>query len=240
MSKPTSNSTFQEKSKLSSDKGDNLLRLSTMGRITSIIVHEINNPMQAIQGGAVLGLEEINDPDAVKTYFELIRRESTRVLRMTSLLRETYRSDQAQPEDFNLGDLIEEVLIFIKDDFKQKNILFTSSLPEKMPVVHATKAQIFIVLLNTFLEVNEAIQANEKKELSLVVSENETQAVIQLHFQVPAGNITNRIDEEKLIDVSLIGKSIQSNGGRINFSIKENRMTFSLELPLKDSREILE
>lgn len=232
MSKPTSDSTFLEESKLSSKMGDNLLRLSTMGRITSIIVHEINNPMQAIQGGATLGLEEINDPEAVKTYFELIRRESSRVLRMTSILRETYRSDQTQPEDFNLGELIDEVLIFIKDDFKQKNIQFKSSLPEKMPVVHATKGQIFLVLMNLFLELDELLHSNGQKEFSLAIAEDVHRAVIQFLFQVPANAIATTIDDKKLIDVSLIRKSIQNNSGEIDFHIKDDRMIFSLELPL--------
>lgn len=101
-----------------------VIRLATIGRITSTIVHEINNPMQSIQGGASLGLEELGNPEATKLYFELIRRESTRVLKLTEILRSIYHPDSTVTEPVSLMSIIDEVILLVKDDFNQKSIVF--------------------------------------------------------------------------------------------------------------------
>lgn len=208
-----------------------LLPLVTIGRITSIIVHEINNPLQAIQGGASLAVEEINDVEAVKTYLELIRRESDRVMQMTKILRSTYQTGEMEAEDFDLALLLEDVLSFIRDDFKQKNIGFSSTIPANLPLVHAKKPQIFLDLLTLFIDLDELASLQHDKNLSLSISSKPGWVVLKFQVGYPVSPKTNEVNRRKYIDKSLVEQNIRANGGKVMATANADHLCIIIELP---------
>jgi signal transduction histidine kinase len=215
--------------------GMKVIQMASIGRIISTIVHEINNPMQAIQGGSALALEELNDPQAVKTYLELIQRESGRVLKLTNLLRSIYGPNEPNREDVLIKATIDEALLLVKDDMRSKGINFDLEVEEGLPSVKMSRHQVFIVLLDLFLNLDEAISATGHKNLNLGVSRRGD--LIRLDYNVdfpiaidPSGMQT---PPHRLVDVSLADRIVESYGGTITLVLAGNNSHLLVEVPLQ-------
>ncbi len=198
--------------------GIKILRLASIGRIISIIVHEINNPMQAIQGGSALGLEELDDPKAVKTYLELIQRESARVLKLTGILRSIYGPDQSDREYLSIKTIVEEVMALVKEDIKVKGIILHVTEEENLPLVNISSRQVFVLLLNLFLNVNEAIFSTGHKNLGFKTSSRGGMIILDYStdFQLVTDMDTAEANHQNFIELSIVDRIFRSMAERSN------------------------
>lgn len=216
-------------------EGMKVIRLATIGRITSIIVHEINNPMQAIQGGAALGLEELDDPQAAKLYFELIRRESGRVLRLTEILRSVYHPENTSPDVIDLKPVIDEILLFIKDDLNQKGIVLVLSCPESMAPVLGSRPQLYVALLNIFLNINSVIALAGHRDLALAVSENGGMIALDFSTGLPIEIDPKAATLKNFVDLSIAQKVIHSFKGTIVLNTTRAASVLQVKIPNREA-----
>ena len=85
-------------------------RLATVGRLTASLSHEINNPMQAIQGALNLALEELDSPEDLTTYLQLSLTESERIIQLLSRMRQIYCPENDHQERINLNEILREAI----------------------------------------------------------------------------------------------------------------------------------
>jgi nitrogen-specific signal transduction histidine kinase len=210
------------------------LRLASIERITALVVHEINNPMQAIQGGAVLGLEEIDDPEAIKNYLSLIRREADRVLKLTAILRSIYHPDNTNRELLEPDTLIDELLILIKTDLSQKGISFIKQYGPKLLQIKGVKSNLQLAFLNLFLNLDNVIFSMHQNELSLSVYGRGDKLVVDLavkfSIKVISGQ-TSGMGAKSYLDISLAEKIIRDQGGTTECSSENGNSLIRIELP---------
>jgi len=215
--------------------GIKVLRMASIGRIISIIVHEINNPMQAIQGGSALGLEELDDPQAVKTYFELIQRESARVLKLTGILRSVYSPDQTDVEDQSMNAIVDEVMVLVKEDIKVKGINFHLFTEDDLPLVNIPRHQVFVILLNLFLNLDDVIFSTGHKNLDFTVSSHER--MIMLEFKTDFPLVTDldaaAATQQDFVELSLVERIVSSYGGAIELTHQLANSLLKVEIPFK-------
>jgi nitrogen-specific signal transduction histidine kinase len=215
--------------------GMKVIQMASIGRIISIIVHEINNPMQAIQGGSALALEELDDTEAVKTYLELIQRESGRVLKLTNLLRSIYGPNETNREDVFIKATIDEVLLLVKDDMRSKGINFELKVEEGLPSVKMSRHQVFVALLNLFLNLDEAISATGHKNLNLGVSRREDLIRLQFAVDFPIAIDPSGVQASPacLVDMSLADRLVEAYGGTITLALAGHYSHLLVEVPLQ-------
>lgn len=213
------------------NEGMKVIRLATIGRITSAIVHEINNPMQSIQGGAALGLEELGDPEAAKLYFELIQRESTRVLKLTELLRSIYHPDKAAPELVQLNPVLDEVIMLIKDDLNQKRIILKNHCTGTLDSIRMPRTQLLIVLLNIFLNFNNALMLAGRRDLALEVVEKDGKAELTFKSSLPIEIDPQKANMKNFVDLSLAESIIKSSVGTIHLVVDRASSELQIVLP---------
>ncbi|HEY85832.1 MAG TPA: GAF domain-containing protein, partial [Chloroflexi bacterium] len=103
-------------------------RLATVGRLTASLSHEINNPMQAIQGALNLALEELDSPEDLTVYLQLSLVESERVIQLLSRMRQIYRPQNDNSERINLNDILQEAISLANKEFRRQKITLRADL----------------------------------------------------------------------------------------------------------------
>jgi len=127
-------------------------RLVLVGRLVASIVHEINNPMQAIRGALVLAGEEIDDQAAVQDYLNLCLQETDRVIYLTNLLRQIYRPDSNRPQRLELNQALNNTLRIAHDEMNRQGVEVQLVSGEAV-YIEASGSQIDVALLYLFLHL---------------------------------------------------------------------------------------
>lgn len=142
-----------------------LARWAIIGRLTASLLHEINNPMQTIQGATGLAIESLNQPDSptlsqnLDIYLNLTLQESDRIMRLIARARRMYRPENDQAEAFHLNDLLQEMIALTDEKMRRKKIKLRIALDSSLPLVYAQFSELTLAFLCPLLEISDAIQA---------------------------------------------------------------------------------
>jgi His Kinase A (phospho-acceptor) domain len=134
-----------------------LYRQALIGKLVSSVVHEINNPLQAIQGSATLALESIANQNEVADYLHVIQRESARILKLTALMRSIYAPQKTAPEALALAELIRKLQPILKDDFIRRSIQLQIQIESVDTAIFVSADQVSLALLGTLLCLNQRL-----------------------------------------------------------------------------------
>jgi GAF domain-containing protein len=218
-------------------------RLAIIGRLTASLSHEINNPMQAIQGALALALEEMNDAEALVTYITMSQRESERVVQLINRLRQIYRpATDPQPEAVSLNLLLKDAALMVRKELSNQKVKFRPGLADALPPVRAIVGQIHLVLLNLLLDLSQAIGQAGGGELAVrsyglgqtVCLEFSTQLafVTRLNWTCELAPGGGPSQPELGFDVPLSRDIIQAHGGAIRYATEGQRAIYTVELPI--------
>lgn len=126
---------------------------ATKDKFFSIIAHDLKNPFNAILGFSNLLVEQIQakNYEGVEEYAGIIRNASEQSISLLSNLMEWSRSQTGRlkfnPETIEIGVLVNEVAVLLKDSAQKKSITITTEdLPKEM--VYADRAMINTILRN--------------------------------------------------------------------------------------------
>jgi phosphoglycerate-specific signal transduction histidine kinase len=153
-------------------------RQALIGRLTSNIVHELNNPMQAIRGSADLALEDLSNTEELKQYLKIIQQSSDRALSLISLVRSIYAPEHSSPCPIDLCYLLQTLLPIIKDDLNHKAMI-VQVVPRESPVfIWGVESILQQSILNILLFINQKMVREKKRSYSIKVDENDSQGSI--------------------------------------------------------------
>jgi len=123
-------------------------KFAALGRLLTGIMHEINNPLAAIQGFNELLLLHAHTPP-VREYVAKMQGEVQRIAHIVSCLHSSsfVRAERRQKLVVNLHELIEHVLTLRAYSFKTNNLRVLRQFTAELPCVLANPAQLEQVLL---------------------------------------------------------------------------------------------
>jgi len=210
-------------------------KFSIIGRLLPNIVHEINNPMQAIKGGAMLALEEENLFEPVTNYLRIILNESDRILSLTTFLRNLCSEKTSDPIPIDLEKMIDQILQIMKDDLNRKGLRFDFLRPQTPCYVKICESDIQLALLDLWLNINTTLHNLDQKEfaVSIMVSKSATMldfsfdTVVQIHCQKDGQPSVF----QNVIDISRAEAFITPQGGKIVLDTTPEQSHLFITLP---------
>jgi len=148
-----------------------VLRVATMGELTTSIAHELNQPLTAILANAQTARFLLNapEPDLVelRAIVADVIDEDKRAGEVIRRLRELLRKGQRDVADLDVNTLAESVARLIGSDAIIRGVLVRVELAREPLMVSADRVQIQQVLLNLVLNAMEAMEEASPRLMSI-------------------------------------------------------------------------
>jgi two-component system NtrC family sensor kinase len=217
-------------------------KLAAMGRLTSQIAHELNNPIYGIMNTLELLKTEIPPESKRRRILELSLSETQRLAEMLRNMLSFSKPEEEKRRPVKINELVEGILLMMEKQMKEANIKMETHFDDGIPEVMASTNQMRQVLLNMFKNAKEAMP----KGGTLIIRTSRENNKVLIHIQdtgvgIPE-EIRNRIFEaffttkQKVKGVGL-GLSvcygiIKDHGGEIKVESEEGiGTTFTISLP---------
>ncbi|MCL4294914.1 MAG: PAS domain-containing protein [Anaerolineae bacterium] len=156
-------------------------KMAALGRLVGSIAHEINNPLQSVQGFLGLLEEELaarRRPEKLTYYLNIATGEIDRIAAIVRRMRdfyrpsnvsqqqpnsldEFYRSTQADLQPVDIHATLESVLALANKKLQQNNITVERDWIDPLPKIPANPDYLKQVFLNLILNAADAMQNGE-------------------------------------------------------------------------------
>ncbi len=218
-------------------------KLAAMGRLTSQIAHELNNPIYGIMNTLELLKTEIPPESKRRRILELSLSEIQRLSEMLRNMLSFSKPEEEKRRPVKIDELIEGILLVMEKQMKESNIQVETSFAPDIPEIMASTNQMRQVMLNLFKNAKEAMPRGGT--LFVRTSKEDNRIFIRIQDSgvgIPEG-IRDKIFEaffttkQKVKGVGL-GLSvcygiIKDHGGDIKVESEEGKgTTFAISLPI--------
>jgi len=221
-------------------------KLAAMGRLTSQVAHELNNPIYGIMNTLELLKTEIPSDSKRRRILDLSLSETQRLSEMLHSMLSFSKPQEEVRRKIDINRLTEDILLFLEKQLRESNIKIKTKLKQKISHIIASPNQIRQVILNIATNAKEAMPKGGTLTVETLSKDN--QIVIKIRdtgVGIP-GEIRDKIfdafftTKQKIKGVGL-GLSvcygiIKDHGGDIRVKSKTGEgTTFSIILPQKPS-----
>jgi len=218
-------------------------RLSSLGRITAGVAHEVKNPLNSMR----LWLENLKEalpPDADDSARQAVHVLDNEIDRLDAVVKrflDFSRPMDVRLEPTQLADLLREVLEVAGPQLEKANVQVAQLLPIGIPEVFGDRALLKQAILNLVLNAVDAMPGGGQLQLTLSrrgdmaeitvadtgkgIPAEHRQKVFQLFFTTRPGGSG--------IGLASTFRIVQLHNGSIDFTSEVGRgTTFRIELPL--------
>ncbi len=136
-------------------------KLAVIGQLASSLAHELNNPLQAIQSGLGLVMDEIDQGNSalVRQDVTIIQQELERIQSIFRQMLDFYRPSTHEHVPLDLNAICEGVRVLMRKRLQETNVTLHVHLTPNLPLTCGDSNQIKQVLLNLLLNAAEAMPA---------------------------------------------------------------------------------
>ena len=221
-------------------------KLAAMGRLTSQIAHELNNPIYGIMNTLELLKTEIPPESKRRRILELSLSEIQRLSEMLRNMLSFSKPEEEKRRPVKIDELIEGILLVMEKQMKESNIQVEASFDSDIPEVMASTNQMRQVMLNILKNAKEAMP----KGGTLTVRTTREGNKVLIHIQDTGIGIPEEI-RDKIFEAFFTTKQkvkgvglglsvcygiIKDHGGEIKVESEEGKgTTFAISLPIESS-----
>jgi len=134
-------------------------KLAAMGRLTSQIAHELNNPLYGIMNTLELLKTEISPESKRRKVLEMALSETVRLSELLRKMLSFSRPDQEEKQAVDLNTVLDEILLLHEKQLQENDIKIKTSFAEALPQISASKNQLRQVFLNLVANARDAMPA---------------------------------------------------------------------------------
>jgi two-component system NtrC family sensor kinase len=217
-------------------------KLAAMGRLTSQIAHELNNPIYGIMNTLELLKTEVPAESKRRRILELSLSETQRLSEMLRNMLSFSKPEEEKRRPVKMNELVEGILLVMEKQMKESNIKVETSFDDEIPEVIASTNQMRQVMLNIIKNAKEAMP----KGGTLTVRTTKEDKHVLIHVQDTGVGIPEEI-KDKIFEAFFTTKQkvkgvglglsvcygiIKDHGGEIKVESEEGKgTTFTIRLP---------
>ncbi len=132
-------------------------KLAAMGRLTSQLAHELNNPLYGIMNTLELMKTEIRPDNKRRRLLEMSLSETMRLADMLRKMLSFSKPDQEKKIEVDLNTIIDEIMLLHEKQLREVDIKTELNFTEGMPPIMASKNQLRQVFLNMVSNAKDAM-----------------------------------------------------------------------------------
>jgi C4-dicarboxylate-specific signal transduction histidine kinase len=238
----------QERQRLRQFEADlaHMNRVSMMGELTASLAHEINQPITAAAASATACVRWLRreSPDIVEASAAASKIDSDvrRAADIIERVRSLYRGDTAKREPVNVNEIIQDMIVLLRDAANRNSISIRTELDLGLPMIVADRVQLQQVLMNLMLNGIDAMK-DTRGDLTVTSTRTEDDQILITVSDSGCGLPANW--SERLFEAFFTSKPqgtgmglcisrriVESHGGRLWASENTVRgATFQVTLP---------
>jgi len=132
-------------------------KLAAMGRLTSQIAHELNNPLYGIMNTLELLKTEISPDNRRRKILEMALSETVRLSDLLRKMLSFSKPDQEERHPVEINSVLDEILLLHEKQLRENDIKIIYRLAEGLGPVKASKNQLRQVFLNMVANARDAM-----------------------------------------------------------------------------------
>lgn len=221
-------------------------KLAAMGRLTSQLAHELNNPLFGIMNTLELMKTEIKPDNKRRRLLDMSLSETMRLADMLKKMLSFSKPDQEERLEIDINVVIDELMLLYEKRFKENSIKVSLDLIEDPGVIIASRDQLRQVFINMFsnamyampdggeLKIATGVNANT---LTITVRDNGTGIKKEHLEKVFDSFFTTKTESVQGVGLglSVCYGFVKDHGGDIVVESEFGKWTqFTISLPLND------
>ena len=132
-------------------------KLAAMGRLTSQIAHELNNPIYGIMNTLELLKSEVPPESKRRRILELSLSETVRLSEMLRSMLSFSKPEEEKRTLIKINEIIEGILLVMEKQMREANIRVMTTFQKDLPEIMASTNQIRQVMLNMIKNAKESM-----------------------------------------------------------------------------------
>jgi two-component system NtrC family sensor kinase len=213
-----------------------------MGRLTSQIAHELNNPLYGIMNTLELLKTEISPQNRRRKILEMALSETDRLTELLRKMLSFSKPDEEKRQPVDVNTIIDEILLLVRKQLQENSINISAAFTPGLGKVLASKNQLRQVFLNMISNARDAMPEGG----TLTVKTTPNKDWVNIEFSDTGMGIREE-SLDKIFDAFYTTKDsvkgvglglsvcygfIKEHGGNIDVSSRQGEgTTFSITLP---------
>lgn len=132
-------------------------KLAAMGRLTSQIAHELNNPLYGIMNTLELLKTEISPESKRRKILEMALSETVRLSELLRKMLSFSKPDEEEKQPTDVNIVLDEILLLHEKQLREHSIRINAVFEDNLPEVFASKNQLRQVFLNMISNARDAM-----------------------------------------------------------------------------------
>ncbi len=223
-------------------------KLAAMGRLTSQIAHELNNPIYGIMNTLELLKTEIPPESKRRRILELSLSEIQRLAEMLRNMLSFSKPEEEKRRPVKINELVEGILLVMERQMRESNIKVETYFDETLPEVMASTNQMRQVMLNLLKNAKEAMPKGgsltvrtSREDHKVVVAIQDTGVGIpeELRDKIFEAFFTTKQKVKGVgLGLSVCYGIIKDHGGEIRVESEVDKgTTFTIVLPMSSHED---
>jgi PAS domain S-box-containing protein len=221
-------------------------KMASLGKLSSSVVHEINNPVAGILNLVLLCKRILKEDtvtgsqlDQFSRYLDLMETETRRVTRITGNLLAFARQSKIEVTRFDVNELMEQTLMLNANLLRLNKIRIIEELEKNLPLIKGSEDQIQQVIMNLISNAVESMAQTSRKRLTLKTCATPDRQAVKVQIRdtgtgIPRAHLskifepffsTKKKGKGVGLGLSVVYGIIEEHGGKLYVDSTEGRGT---------------